>query len=182
MIDSLRASGKTAQIGKIVDGLARDWAKSAKSKYGIRVGRPRKRPEETTAVLCAAKVEGWLAVFHPAMQEKRELQKRYRNLSLVKEQLIKSRYDPQVAEIVISNVTAFQAACAWVGASAEPRRSRETIANYSRRYRSFVWCYAPASQQDSSAPESDAVSMTFSIDLTDKIPLPILTSAHFKSR
>jgi len=181
-MERLRTSGKTAQIAKIVDTLARDWARSTKSKYGIRIGRPRKRPTETTAMLCAAKVEGWLAIFHPAIEKKRELQKRYRNLSLVKEQLIKSRYDPQVAEIVISNVTAFQAACAWVGASAEPRRSRETIANYSRRYRRFVWCYAPASQQDSSVPKSEAVEIRFFTDLTDKIPLPILASVHFKSR
>jgi hypothetical protein len=143
VIESLLRRGKQGQLTKLVNTFGEAWLKSWKTQLGIKRGRPRKRAMDTTGLLCAAKVEGWLAVFHPAMETKRELQKRFRNLSLVREQLIKMGYSASIADVLISCRTPFQAACTWAGIWAESRRSPETIANYSRRYRKLVWRYVP---------------------------------------
>jgi hypothetical protein len=132
-------------------------------------------------MLCALKVEGWLAVFHPAMKLKAEMQRKYRSLSRVKEQLIASGYAPEIAELAISNQTPFQAACAWVATSGRAHRAPETIANYSRRYRKHLWRCVSDPEAQPPAPQQAAV-VRFVIDLTDKIPLPLLSTVHFKSR
>lgn len=167
-LEQLRNAGQARRIAKFLDARARRAVSWWKSQMGIKAGRPRKSPGDTTGLLCAARVEGWLMVFYPAMQTKRDLQKKFRNLSIVKELLVKEGYTPEQAEIAISTRTPFQAACTWVGRDDRRHRSPETVANYHRRYRRLLWRYVPPGES-CSLPRATVKPRIF-IELSASLP------------
>ncbi len=145
-LERLRSAGRVQEIAKLLEQRAREVVGWWKSQMRIHSGRPRKRPQETIGLLCAARVEGRLPIFHHAIERKRLLERKLRTLSQIKAQLIEEGHHPEEAEIAVSSRTAFEAACAWLARKDWTVRSPRTVANYHRRFRQMLWRYAGAAE------------------------------------
>ncbi len=145
-LERLRSAGRVQEIAKFLDKRARKVLGWWKAEMRIHSGRPRKRPQETAGLLCAARVEGRLPIFHHAIERKRLLQRKFRTLSQIKAQLIEEGHHPEEAEIAVSSRTAFEAACAWVARNDWTVRSPRSVANYHRLFRHLLWRYAGAAE------------------------------------